>query len=472
MNYYYPFAINWPKNNFKMNDIPAVNSEPKNPEGNKMPLKWHSVIEEVAVAFGMSVEEIKLQCRRKKYVDARFMVANLLKEYFSELSQQQIAEQVGYDDHTSVLHAFRQFPSRLAKNSLLKSVFIVVKTAINDKYILPSNSIGESSLPRNASDADDYKGNNKIKEPAFRVGELDDRRLDSFPFAVRFYKALIDAFAMRGMRTIANLRGHFIKEENVLADFHNIWVGTFVGCLSPYRLNNHRITPTYAASRIASLAGMRGKEAFDNVMCYFDEGWGNAPLRDALLEYVEKPVADNTEKKPDHSQSGATHNKPSSPLSGVLGNGNADPEKSIAGAPQSAAKKPELPLIDPDKIPLASLTDSGKYPNAVEGVVDGLIARYGADTTLAGLAKLLAEKPLRLRNAQAIFDVLTGSGKNQFDAAYRAGLAAESGVPFPPTTGQRRLARAANARDISDYAIATAALFRSKVMSDKTPQNN
>lgn len=57
-----------------------------------------------AVAFGVSVEDIKGKCRKKEIVKARHAAAFLIKQH-TRLTLELIGEQLGGRDHTSILHA-------------------------------------------------------------------------------------------------------------------------------------------------------------------------------------------------------------------------------------------------------------------------------------------------------------------------------------------------------------------------------
>lgn len=134
--------------------------------------KWKGVMREVSEKHGIPIEAIKSDTRDRKVTLARHEICYRLISEF-KMSYPAVARKVGYDDHTSVLHAVDKFAARNGLPQIVRAHTVVHEGRDRDMYMMcrrgaTYKEVSEAfglSLPHTNNVCIEYARANKLPHP-------------------------------------------------------------------------------------------------------------------------------------------------------------------------------------------------------------------------------------------------------------------------------------------------------------------
>ena len=73
----------------------------------------------IAHSLGMTISDYNIQSRKTKYVHMRHLACHFIRQYYTDLSLNDIRKIVGHGDHTSVLHSIATTEKLLNTNDCI-----------------------------------------------------------------------------------------------------------------------------------------------------------------------------------------------------------------------------------------------------------------------------------------------------------------------------------------------------------------
>ena len=96
------------------------------------PLTLERIAQAVCEATGLTREEVFSPCRRVEYVNARRILALLLKEWRPAMSDQTLADYLGKSDPSSAWHIRKQGCEQLTAEPTFKAAYESAKEKLNN----------------------------------------------------------------------------------------------------------------------------------------------------------------------------------------------------------------------------------------------------------------------------------------------------------------------------------------------------
>ena len=134
--------------------------------------KWKGVMREVSEKHGIPIEAIKSDDRSRKITIARHEICYRLITEF-KMSYPAAARKVGYDNHTSVLHAVDKFALRNGLPPVIRAHVVVHEGRDREMYMMcrrgaTYREVGEAfglSIPHTNNICIEYARTNKLPHP-------------------------------------------------------------------------------------------------------------------------------------------------------------------------------------------------------------------------------------------------------------------------------------------------------------------
>lgn len=139
--------------------------------------KWKGVMQEVSKKHGVPIELIKSKTRSRKAILVRQEICYRLITEF-KMSYPAVARKVGYDDHTSVIHAVDKFASRNGLPPVIRAQSLVYEGRDREMYMMcrrgaTYKEVGEAfglSIPHTNNVCIEYARANKLPHPRYGSG--------------------------------------------------------------------------------------------------------------------------------------------------------------------------------------------------------------------------------------------------------------------------------------------------------------
>jgi hypothetical protein len=139
--------------------------------------KWKGVMQEVSKKHGVPIDLIKSKTRTRKTSMARHEICYRLITEF-KMSYPAVARKVGYDDHTSVLHAVDKFASRHGLPPVIREHIAVNEGRDKEMYMMcrrgaTYREVSEAfslSIPHTNNVCIEYARSNGLPHPQSRNG--------------------------------------------------------------------------------------------------------------------------------------------------------------------------------------------------------------------------------------------------------------------------------------------------------------
>lgn len=134
--------------------------------------KWKGVMREVSEKHGIPIEAIKSGDRNRRITDARHEICYRLITEF-KMSYPAVARKVGYDNHTSVLHAVDKFALRNRLPPVIRAHIVVHEGRDREMYMMcrrgaTYKEVSEAfglSIPHTNNVCIEYARANKLPHP-------------------------------------------------------------------------------------------------------------------------------------------------------------------------------------------------------------------------------------------------------------------------------------------------------------------
>lgn len=134
--------------------------------------KWKGVMREVSEKHGIPIEAIKSDDRSRKITIARHEICYRLITEF-KMSYPAVAMKVGYDDHTSVMHAVDKFALRNGLPPVIRAHIVIHEGRDREMYAMcrrgaTYREVGEAfglSVPHTNNVCVEYARKNNLPHP-------------------------------------------------------------------------------------------------------------------------------------------------------------------------------------------------------------------------------------------------------------------------------------------------------------------